>query len=255
MRESHERFGDNREGEQISWWQRFKSRREESFLRAEHEARYRLAAQLVSGKRVLDIAAGSGYGSYSLATQGAAMVIGVELEEEAVRSAQEKFVHPHLEYRQDSGDELTQVSEMFDVIVSFETIEHIDRDRLFLEKLDDHLVEDGVLVISTPNRIISNPGKSLSDRPENPFHVREYTQEEFRILLEERFVVRKSFAQGRYRKGKPIMNRVLRLGKSLSLAFGIAQSYFTRIRRDTEYIEPTYSIYVCAKRKEPSLKY
>lgn len=249
MRESHERFGDNREGERISWWQRFKSRREESFLRAEHEARYRLAAQLVSGKRVLDIAAGSGYGSYSLATQGAAMVIGVELEGEAVRSAQEKFVHPHLEYRQDSGDELTRVPEMFDMIVSFETIEHIDRDRLFLEKLDDHLVEDGLLIISTPNRIISNPGKSLTDRPENPFHVREYAQEEFRLLLEERFVIQKSFIQGRYRKGRSGINRVLRICKSLSLVSGIGQSYFTRIRQDIDSIEPTYSIYVCAKRK------
>jgi hypothetical protein len=42
-------------------------------------------------------------------------------------------------------------------------------------------------VCSTPNRVVKNPGLPPSARPINPFHVREYTEPEFRALLAPRF--------------------------------------------------------------------
>jgi hypothetical protein len=49
------------------------------------------------------------------------------------------------------------------------------------------LVPDGTFICSTPNRSITMPGKVLGDKPWNPFHVREFNQTEFDLLLRERF--------------------------------------------------------------------
>lgn len=245
MRDSHERFNDS---EAIPFSQplrRLKAWRERTFLEAEHRARYEWAAKFTRGKTVLDLASGSGYGSYTLAMRGAKQVIGVELESEAVEAARSRYQHPALEYRQDSGVEFAYVSEIFDCIVSFETIEHIDDDRRFLTLLAEHLSPGGTLIISTPNRQISNPGKSLTDRPENPFHVREYTTAEFRSLLAERFEVKQGFIQGQYRKQDTRKNRWLRTLKRLSLVTGIGRGFFAMVRPDDEVTEATYSIFVC----------
>jgi len=249
MRDSHERFDRELSRGGRSFWQHFREAQENSFLRAEHEARYQLASRLTQGALVLDIAAGSGYGSYALATQGAKRVVGVELDSAAVAAAQSKFIAPNLEYRQGSGDDLSGLGEIFDTIVSFETIEHINQDRRFLEELDCHLAPGGTLIISTPNRHISNPGKSLMDKPENPFHVREYTREEFRALLAEQFEVKESFLQGRYWKENQRMNHFLRLLKTFSLATGIGRGAFVEVREDDEETEPSYSIYRCTKKE------
>src|SRR5689334_8707303 len=53
---------------------------------AEHYHRYRLAADLCAGSRVLDVACGEGYGS-ALVAAGAATVVGIDLSEEATSHA------------------------------------------------------------------------------------------------------------------------------------------------------------------------
>ncbi len=245
MRDSHERFSDIESIPLSQPLRRFRAWRERTFLEAEHRARYEWAAEIVRGKTVLDIASGSGYGSYTLAVRGAKHVVGVELEQTAVEAARSRYQHPALEYRQDSGVEFAHVPETFDCIVSFETIEHIDDDRRFLSLLAEHLVPGGTLIISTPNRHISNPGKTLIDRPENPFHVREYTTAEFRALLAERFTVKQGFIQGCYRKNDAGKNRWLRLLKRLALVTGLGRGFFAAVRPDDEVTEATYSIFVC----------
>jgi hypothetical protein len=39
------------------------------------------------------------------------------------------------------------------------------------------------LICSTPNRTVTNPGLAADGQPFNPFHVREYSRDEFRDLL------------------------------------------------------------------------
>ena len=58
-----------------------------SLLEAEHLARYRWAGALVEGKRVLDAGCGTGYGSELLASQGAAEVVGVDVDADAIEAA------------------------------------------------------------------------------------------------------------------------------------------------------------------------
>ena len=144
----------------------------ETLIHAEHLARYRLAASLVQGRRVLDAACGEGYGTALLAEAGARSAVGVDNAEEAVSHARAKY---GLDYRQAGVTELPFVDGSFDVVVSFETIEHVADPPSALGEFRRVLTEDGLLIVSTPN--------SRTYRIGNPYHVREYDTAEFVDLL------------------------------------------------------------------------
>jgi SAM-dependent methyltransferase len=75
-----------------------------------------------------------------------------------------------------------------DVFISLETIEHIREDTDFVDEISRILKPGGLLICSTPNRILTNPGLGANEQPFNPFHVREYSPDEFRALLAKRFL-------------------------------------------------------------------
>jgi len=67
----------------------------------------------------------------------------------------------------------------FDRIVSFETIEHLERPREFLLRLRSALSADGLMILSVPRGM--NP--AYLDRPLNPYHVKEYSAPEILELV------------------------------------------------------------------------
>src|ERR1700694_2221819 len=89
----------------------------------EHRHRYLFASQLVSGKAVLDIACGEGYGSALLA-KSARRVIGVDIAERAVEHAKQRYQAENLEFATGSCAAIPLGDGAVDVVVSFETIEH-----------------------------------------------------------------------------------------------------------------------------------
>lgn len=141
----------------------------------EHLERYRWAAARVSGA-VLDAACGTGYGTAMLSQR--AKVIGVDHAAEAVAVAQRAA--PTATVVQAKLPQLNFVDDSFDHVVSFETIEHVDRDREFIEEVRRVLKPRGSLLISTPNG--ANPLGNTLD--ENPWHQREYSLDEFQALLQ-----------------------------------------------------------------------
>jgi ubiquinone/menaquinone biosynthesis C-methylase UbiE len=145
----------------------------------EHIARYRFAKDFVNGKRVLDIACGEGYGAAALAKAGAASVVGVDLSAEICEHARRKY---GLDARPGDALSIPLEDQSIDVVVSFETIEHVDAPELFLGECARVLVPDGTLIVSTPNR----PVYSAEGR-QNPFHRLEFDEEEFTQMLEGRF--------------------------------------------------------------------
>jgi ubiquinone/menaquinone biosynthesis C-methylase UbiE len=67
----------------------------------------------------------------------------------------------------------------FDSVVSFQVIEHIQDDRLFLKEINRVLKPGGIALLTTPNRPYS-----LS---RNPWHIREYTAQELTNLAKAYF--------------------------------------------------------------------
>jgi ubiquinone/menaquinone biosynthesis C-methylase UbiE len=141
----------------------------------EHVERYRFAAPLVRGLRVLDIACGEGYGTAALAISGAAQVIGVDCSPEACVHARAKY---HIDARVGSAEAIPLANASVDVIVSFETIEHVEHPELFLDECHRVLTDQGMLIISTPNLPVYHQRS-----PDNPFHCHEMTREEFESAL------------------------------------------------------------------------
>ena len=149
----------------------------------EHIARYQFAGAFVKEKRVLDIACGVGYGSEILAEYGARHIDGVDISEEAVRYAQSRQASEKVNFTQ--SDMVSYGSdEPYDVIVSFETLEHISCYGDALKNLKGLLKEGGLLIVSSPNRLITSPRcASLHDQPKNEFHTQEFTVEELSQCL------------------------------------------------------------------------
>jgi ubiquinone/menaquinone biosynthesis C-methylase UbiE len=147
---------------------------------AEHISRYAFAAPLCAGKRVLDVACGEGYGTFILAGEGAAEVVGVDIAEDAIAVARQRFARDRVEFL--AGDALHLPAVLgqrapFDVIVSFETIEHLSDPDRFLNGIRRMLVPGGVIILSCPNDALERANGNT-----NPFHLRAYTFDEFRGL-------------------------------------------------------------------------
>ncbi len=161
----------------------------------EHLARFEFAAKFVRGKIVADCASGSGFGSNLFAVSGSICVDAVDISAEAITAAALKYPSPIIHFRQGSATELPIADSSVDVYVSLETIEHIEDDQKFLAEACRILKPDGLFICSTPNRRHTNPGKTLTDKPWNKFHVREYSDEEFEQLLSHHFSSIEKFGQ------------------------------------------------------------
>lgn len=152
-------------------------------LLAEHLARYRFAAAHVSGRRVLDIASGTGYGAVILERRGASLIVQIEIDPAAVRLARERAPARTCVIRGDAHA-LPLCDGCVDACVCFETVEHLRDPRAFVAELGRVMVPGGVLVLSTPDR------RSSLIPHDNPFHHREFDRAEVLELLATCFTVR-----------------------------------------------------------------
>jgi SAM-dependent methyltransferase len=147
-------------------------------IEAEHLARYHWASACVSGLRVLDAGCGNGYGSLLLLEAGATTVTGIDIAQEAIEAARKRAVSGVQFVLGDISD-LPFEDDSFDVAVCFEAIEHVHDQPRTLDELHRVLVPAGLLIISSPNRGVYQEG--------NPHHTHEYTPDELRAALEDRF--------------------------------------------------------------------
>jgi SAM-dependent methyltransferase len=162
-----------------------------------HWARYTYAKSfLTRGDAVVDVACGSGYGTYELAAI-AGQVIGVDLSEDAINYARARFASGNIKYLIGDASKIDSiVLERVDAVVSFETIEHLESSaqRLFVRGVASRLADKGVFIVSTPNTLIYSQGKPTTNR----FHAHELAPDEFKVLLEEYFEVVLLFGQRKF---------------------------------------------------------
>jgi SAM-dependent methyltransferase len=144
----------------------------------EHWHRYAAVAPLAAGRRVLDAACGEGYGSALLA-RSAASVLGVDLAASAVAHATARYACSNLAFVQASVTGLPFAEASVDLIVSFETLEHLAAQREMLAEFRRVLAADGALILSSPNRPVYNDAGGGA----NHYHVRELDRGELAQLL------------------------------------------------------------------------
>jgi len=147
----------------------------------EHLARYTFAARLSRGKRVLDAGCGAGYGSAELA-RAADRVVAVDQAAEAVEFARAHYPLANLWFERGSCAALPHRDASFDLVVAFEVIEHLENWREFLLEARRVLTPGGQFIVSTPNRLYYTESRGESGA--NPFHVHEFSFEEFREALD-----------------------------------------------------------------------
>jgi SAM-dependent methyltransferase len=146
----------------------------------EHWHRYYFAASLARDRRVLDVASGEGYGSALLAST-AREVIGVDAAADAIAHARDAYKdRPNLRFVTADCAQLPFPDAAFDLVVSFETIEHITVQREFLDEVRRVLAPGGLLLLSSPNKAEYTDRRGYA----NPFHVAELYRDELRALLD-----------------------------------------------------------------------
>lgn len=156
---------------------------EHGVIRQEHLHRYAWCLPLVEGKDVLDVASGEGYGSAMLASK-ARSVRGVDISHDAVNHAAERYAAlGNLQYLQGSAAAIPLADDSVDVVVSFETIEHLLEQDEMMAEIRRVLRPDGILVMSSPNKEVYSDQAGYH----NDYHVKELYLNEFQALLEKYF--------------------------------------------------------------------
>ncbi|MEO7741611.1 MAG: class I SAM-dependent methyltransferase [Usitatibacter sp.] len=145
----------------------------------EHWHRYHFAMRWAHGKRVLDVACGEGYGSALLA-RTARQVTGIDVSQAAVDHAVGAYAEvANLSFKNGSCAQLPLADASVDLVVSFETIEHITAQEEFLDEIARVLAPGGVLLLSCPNKLEYSDRRGFA----NEFHVRELYRGELEALV------------------------------------------------------------------------
>ncbi len=154
----------------------------EGQIKLEHLHRYSLAFPFASEKIVLDIACGDGYGTALLADV-AYKVEGVDLDSKTIEYASKKYLRQNINFT--IGDILNIPFEdnFFDLIICFETFEHLDEHDRLLNEVKRVLKDDGILIMSTPEKSVYSDARNYS----NKFHKKELYLNEYKDLLKNHF--------------------------------------------------------------------
>lgn len=156
----------------------------------EHQQRYEFFNSFYSGKKVLDSACGSGYGSYHISNFGASSVLGIDISETSISLSKKKYKNSNLEFRETDCSDLRILKEKFDVIVSFETLEHLTDPRLFIKSASEILNPGGFFICSTPNKTrLSGAGHI------NKYHLNELNYADFYKAMTDYFDINACYHQ------------------------------------------------------------
>jgi 2-polyprenyl-3-methyl-5-hydroxy-6-metoxy-1,4-benzoquinol methylase len=143
---------------------------EEYVLYLIHLKAYETAADLAKNHKVLDLGCNTGYGAKVL-REHTANVVAVDVSARAIGEAQQRFGHFDIDFRIVDGIELPFDDGSFDLITSFQVVEHIADTDVYLSEIKRVLAPHGRAIFTTPNAALR-----LDDdmQPWNPFHVREF---------------------------------------------------------------------------------
>jgi len=152
-----------------------------------HFTAYKYVEEFVKDKSVLEVGCGTGYGANYL-TRFASTLTAADISKQCVTYCHNSYGKAKMNLLCASGLSLPIRNSSFDVVVSFQVIEHIEPKRVahFLSEIKRILKDGGVFVISTPNkRLRLLPFQKPEAR--NPEHKKEYTSKELKKLFHDFF--------------------------------------------------------------------
>ena len=163
---------------------------------------YHRAAEIVKGN-VLEIGTGMGYGVEIIAPKSTRYItVDKQLPQNMLQL-------DNVEYYEMEVPPIDFENSSFDTVVSFQVIEHIEKDIDFINEVSRVMRAGGQFVVSTPNAPMS--------LTRNPWHVREYNADELRNLLECHFskveaygVVGNEKVMEYYRKNRQSVRKITR---------------------------------------------
>ncbi len=154
----------------------------EGFIKSEHMHRYVMSMDFINDKIVLDIACGEGYGSFMVSSR-AKNVHGVDIDSDTINYAQSKYKKSNLNFVIGDITNLVFEDDTFDVIICFETIEHVVDYEKSLMELKRVLKKDGILIMSTPNKYVYSDSRNFK----NNYHFHEFYFEEYKSWIQKKF--------------------------------------------------------------------
>ena len=164
----------------------------------EHIHRYNeVIDQLNGNETILDIACGTGFGSNLLASKtiGSVTAFAANLSPDGSPVK----ITMNLSFQEMDGTQLKFEDNTFDVVVSFETIEHTSAFHEMISEFKRVTKKGGKIYISTPNKLINSPSGIVT----NPFHTQEWYYDEFKELIQNHFENYQLYGQKyvRYKNG------------------------------------------------------
>jgi len=204
----------------------------------QHLHRYAFASVFANRKKVLDIACGEGYGS-NLIAQIAEAVTGVDIDEETIQKAKTKYPRQNLIFKHGSASSIPCEDNYFDIVISFETIEHLNEHIQMFAEIKRVLKPDGILILSSPDKTLSDTfGIS------NKYHVKELKKEELLTLAQQFFDFSKILVQ------QLVVGSLVSPNDDSISKFMIFDGDFNEIkfqlRRSNPFNVPFFNILVCS---------
>lgn len=214
-----------------------------------HIASYRLAEAYCAGKVVLDLGCGTGYGASHIADL-AHSVCGVDVSAEAITFARTQYPKSNLHFETiTAGARLPFGDQSFDVVLSFQVLEHVQDDARYVAEATRVLRPGGLLILVTPDR---QHRLLRAQRPWNRWHVREYGMKELLELIKKDLVVKDAFYMGLKGEGVALEFNRYRFLKWATLPFtfpgapegwrrfGLALLHRLRPARSHENFKPAF---------------
>ena len=165
----------------------------ENYFFYEHLARYKLVKNYVDiDDNILDVGCGDGYGTFYL-SEYVRRAVGLDISVEAISLALKKYKRSNIYFYVTEPEVWPFSEEEFDIATCFEVFEHITTPEDMLKQIRKSLKKGGLLIISTPNKEV------FGDNLKIPFHVKEYSLQEFLAILGGCFSIKEVLGQ-RHRK-------------------------------------------------------
>lgn len=148
-----------------------------------HMQSYLFASKFAEAADILDTGCGSGYGTELLASHaGQGTVVGIDLSSDAIRYCCLRRKSANLHFVRMDSCCLSFSDESFDLVTSFEVIEHIADYPRFLAEVRRVLRPGGHFALATPNAVWRRLHGIM-----NPHHIKEFTYEELHSVLRRYF--------------------------------------------------------------------